>query len=1025
MEAASWQKATRGLCLCLGITVCLCLSVSIQSAWAAPGDPEKEQLIPEAKSVLHVEVTFDDAEPSIFTSKHGLDEECAGGYLAGEGDGISDQDGESAALCEKAERTKGDGYADGRGAGDFDKAPEEPSSGGKYSEQSIVDSEHDDIAFRNEYSDVAANQGDAPKADIPSGEAFPLLEGADTPLSPSVLKVDNASLLPDGIYAISADGSSLHVDVTGGGTSNGTEVVLWDADYSAKQAFRFTRMDDGSYVIQMIHSGKVLASSSFSADNGAKVVEWNDNGTTNMRWIVSMDAAGFVTISCKANGLVLDYAANSAYRGASLVLWEETGASKQRFWLIPTSIPDSSDRVLADGVYEIASAYDENYVVSVSGVGTSNGSQAVLWWNNNGCNQKFYVSYSQGYYSFSVIAGPLLSVSNFGSDSGTNVIQWEDNATANQRWALVSKGNGQFAIVAASSGSMLDFAANDAANGVSMVMWGETGSKKQYFTFKPTTAASNGYFAIVPTDSQGLAVSINGGSLVDGVQPILWSYAGTLDQKYQVIVNADGTCVLKSLQSGLILTAVPDEGSLIQTEQKTELLQNWMLNPLGDGAFGFVSGGSWCLQVSDALASSALVGVGKQSSTSYQAFRIVPVSLLEDGWYQVTSAAADNLKISLTYGSSARGLGLQVKDGNGRAYQKFYIQTSGFDTCQIKSLYSDQYVAAAGAWQANGTGVLQWVNNKTANLYWTTIPTFDGHVSFSVQSSGLYLDFAADVPRSGASLVVWESTGSNKQKFTLVATTPEYVLRDWQWALNQASGGFSTFNTDYVMSDGVYQRLVSAIRNFTSMGAGVGFLMMDLTTGQGVTYGIDDVYYGASTVKGPYVTSACKYGGLSPCNGLAHDAIVWSDNEAYGLLRSEFGNGCFARFCNELQTTYDRYSKWPYTTARELASLWTGMYDYFISDSDGSAATASLYMQSYMSSINRCMSGSATVYSKPGWMGGGSSTGPIYNDAGIVVVGDRPYVVSIVSSGNFGWPGQMDSLVRALDNVHSEMMGWV
>lgn len=836
--------------------------------------------------------------------------------------------------------------------------------------------------------------------------------------------------LPDGIYAIEVNGkSALRADVAAGDIANGTEVVLWDADYSGKQAFRFTRLDNDCYIIQMIHSGKVLASTSFSTKNGVKVVEWDNNGTDNMQWILSQDVEGYVVIRCKANGLILDYASDIARRGSSFVLWESTDAAKQKFRLVPTKMPEASERVLEDGIYEISTATNPYYALSVSGVEVLNGSQAVMWENNKSCNQKFYIFYEKGYYSISVVSGPTLSAVGFGAAPGTRVVQWVDNATANQRWALIPSGKGEYAIVSATSGMYLDFASNGVANGSVVVMWEKTGSRKQLFKFTEASAASNGYFAIVSNGKRNLSVSIDGGSCESGVQPILWSYQGTLDQKFQVIVGEDGSCMFKSLQSGLFLTVVPDSGKVIQLGKRDDCLQNWILKPLDKGVFSLIvsssSGEKQCMQIFNSLDSSAKVGVGLIDKSSYQDFCVVPVALVESGWYNVNSATSSKLRISLANGTSTLGLGIVLKFDNGLPWQKFYIESNGFERCQIRSLYSNQYLAASGITQKNGASVVQWTNNGTANMLWTAVPTFDGYVSFSVQSSGLYLDCAAEEACSGASAVVWESTGSSKQKFSLSVTNWECVLRDWQNALSEASGGFSTFNTKYILSEGAYGNLLNAIRGFSSEGASVGFLMMDLVTGQGLSYGIDDVFYGASTVKGPYITSACKYSGLSPYSGLAYDTIVWSDNDAYASVRASYGNGCFAALCEDALTSYDCYNVWPYTTARQLASLWVCMYDYFTSDVEESKAVSDLYTHSYMSAINRCMSkGSTVVYSKPGWLSDSSYRGPVYNDAGIVVVGDRPYVLSMVTTGDFGRPSQMDALVRALDRVHSEMVGW-
>lgn len=1010
MSLSKYTVSRFGFALLCGFALSLVIGLDMETAWAAPQDDQPGAC---SEAQPEVEPVVEEVGPS---NPEGIEDES--GNAQGETSGADGQDG-SGQVSEEPWVPLGPDDPQGA-SGDLDAGS---------SRQEVPDAEDGMQPAPSEISPDLEDGSGAKVSEQPlDGIAEPAPSIESSPMDAADKPASQEGILPDGIYAITANGdSSFRADVAAGGVANGTEVVLWAADYSAKQAFRFTRTADGFYTIQMVHSGKVLASTSFSSENGAQVVEWDDNGTANMLWIISLDAEGCVTIACKANGLVLDYASNVARPGASLVLWEKTGAAKQRFWLETTNIPESSERVLEDGVYEIVSARDPEYVVSVSGIETSNGSQAVLWQDNGSCNQKFCAVYSEGYYILSVVSGPVLSVTSLGSASGTDAVQWEDNSTANQRWALVPMGDGEYAIVSAANGLWLDFASNVAHNGASLVVWEETGSRKQLFRFVRTTAASNGYFALLPEGNESLAISVNGGSLASGVQPILWSYAGTLDQKYQVIVNDDGSCMFKSLQSGLILSRVEDSDKVVQLDRAECADQNWLLKPTGAGVFSLValsSNGSWCLQISGPLASSAPVVVGSPDSTAHRMFRIVPVSLLERGWYTISSAASDQIKISLAQGDSSMGLEILARYENGRSWQKFYVETSGFDECQIRSLYSDYYLAAEGLSPSNGASVIQWENNGTGNMLWTAVPSFDGFVSFAVQSSGKRLDVAGNAVSSGAPMVVWEATGSDKQKFALRATSYECVLRDWQWAIGQASSGFSLFNSDIYLSDAVYGRLVDAIDGFTGSGASVGFLMMDLTTGQGLSYAADGAYFGASTVKGPYVVSACKYSDLSAGSGLAYNAIVWSDNDAYNALRAQHGNWCFSRFCDDALTSYDRYSQWPFASARELASLWVTMYDYFTSDIGQSAEVADLFTHSDVSSIKRSLGGLATVYSKPGWMSAYEWSGPIYNDAGVVVVGDRPYVLAVTSSGDWTRSGQMDDLVLALDGVHSEMVGW-
>lgn len=62
---------------------------------------------------------------------------------------------------------------------------------------------------------------------------------------------------------------------------------------------------------------------------------------------------------------------------------------------------------------------------------------------------------------------------------------------------------------------------------------------------------------------------------------------------------------------------------------------------------------------------------------------------------------------------------------------------------------------------------------------------------------------------------------------------------------------------------------------------------------------------------------------------------------------------------------------------------------------------------------------SSTTYTKAGW-GTFPKSGKIYNDAGIVMAGGRPYVVAIMSSGFFQ-DGKLRTLAKAIDAYHASM----
>ena len=252
------------------------------------------------------------------------------------------------------------------------------------------------------------------------------------------------------------------------------------------------------------------------------------------------------------------------------------------------------------------------------------------------------------------------------------------------------------------------------------------------------------------------------------------------------------------------------------------------------------------------------------------------------------------------------------------------------------------------------------------------------------------------------------------------------VLR---WRLNHAtsSGGLSLFGGAHASSDSMTQ-LARAVGSFTGQGLSVGFVMMDLATGQGVSSNADQTFYSASTVKAPYVASLYENAFHDDASAAAawyqtlSDACVWSDNDAYYALRNAFGSAPFAQWLGDNGVDPNKAAtNYTWFTPRELGKLWVRMFDYFGTAGDAGHQMSGLFSHGYYSSIYYELGDQYTVRSKPGWYPydpGYTAT----NDAGIVYAGDRPYLVAVMSDA----PVRLDltqALVRALENVHASMVG--
>jgi len=231
-----------------------------------------------------------------------------------------------------------------------------------------------------------------------------------------------------------------------------------------------------------------------------------------------------------------------------------------------------------------------------------------------------------------------------------------------------------------------------------------------------------------------------------------------------------------------------------------------------------------------------------------------------------------------------------------------------------------------------------------------------------------------------------------------------------------ALGGFS-------LSKNGLLELQIAVDVIESQGYDVGFIMVDITTGKCISYNVDEVFYSASAIKGPYVASLAAYlpSYVEMWQFEMEYAVRYSSNDDYDWLREVFGTEPLYRWCSYVDVQTNRIEEfYPFLTTRELAKLWFQNYQYFTGDDPNSALIQSFFDSSFNSVIYECLGSSYSVNSKAGWINDDEDWLYAANDAGIVWANGRPYLVVIMSD----YPEDvwvLESLVWAIDGVHNEM----
>ena len=235
----------------------------------------------------------------------------------------------------------------------------------------------------------------------------------------------------------------------------------------------------------------------------------------------------------------------------------------------------------------------------------------------------------------------------------------------------------------------------------------------------------------------------------------------------------------------------------------------------------------------------------------------------------------------------------------------------------------------------------------------------------------------------------------------------------------------------------------------STMWTDFAFLLMDVESGRGYAYNIDEEFYGASSFKGPFLMYVCEefldtgrvtldYELSNNGQGveytpstlrlddIANTMILHSDNTCYALLRQNFGTDpAYADWLETVGLSIDEfdYSTWyPHYTVRQAAMVWSHIREYIESDAEHAEWYKDLLSQTHQSTIREVLDADpgvdATVYNKAGWINDDDYAATI--DNGIIYMDGHTYLLSVLSSVRYS-EANYDYFVSLVEMALSEI----
>ena len=555
--------------------------------------------------------------------------------------------------------------------------------------------------------------------------------------------------IEEGIYIIENEGG-LVLDVAGNGTTNGTNVAVWEDNGSGAQRFKVTATGtDGEgnplYSITALESGLMLDVDGAGVTDYTNIHIWESNSTMAQQWHVAASTTAdgrlcYILVS-PLSGKALDVAVNEL--GGNVRIFTQNYFASQNWIFRPVSNPTYT--TIEDGAYIIQN--EGGLVLDVAGGSINDGANIQGWDDNGSGAQRFHISAAgrddngNTYYNIvSIPSGKVVDVAGAGAHDDTNIAIWESNGTAAQQWYLASSTTADdqkcYILISASNGKAMDLAGN--ITGANVRIYTQNNSAAQNWIFRLCTQSiSDGAYIIESAVDSNIVIAVAAPNGDDGANIQLAEKDGSLSQAFALKYDAySGYYTFISYASGKAMdvqgASNQESTNIWQYKVNGSAAQFWRIVENEDGSLTFVSALS--PYVIDALGGIIAEGTNIQVYSSNgggaQKFKLVATTpTLSAGSVRIQNGSDTNLAINVPNATAKAGTALQLSVANSTFSQTFVMESAGTDTYTLRPVASGLYLSA------NKDGaVTQEALDAAFDQKWVIVPTMDGH--FTIRPAG-------------------------------------------------------------------------------------------------------------------------------------------------------------------------------------------------------------------------------------------------------------------------------------------------
>lgn len=436
----------------------------------------------------------------------------------------------------------------------------------------------------------------------------------------------------DGIYTISsAKNASAVLDVENGSifdtarvqawTANGTLAQKWEVSYSSATGF---------YTVVSAQSGKSLDIAWGNASPGTMIQQYAPNGSSAQSWRIVPNGDGTYALHSVLSDVVLDLWCGDTSNGARVQTWVSNGTDAQKWNFAATDL-------VSDGLYQIESALDSQFVLDVRNGSLDARAQLQVWSENDTLAQKWMIrELDNGSYS---IKGAQSGF--YLADDGGSLYGSESDANASAQWSATVGSLGGVAFINLATGRAVDLQYANAAAGTIVSTYPANNTGAQAWHLTSVNLVNDGYYVITNRAASNLALDVESASLNAGARVQVWESNETDAQKWYVENAGDGWCTIMSANSGLMLdvmnASTASGTKLHQYTPNYSSAQYWRFSVADQGG----------VEVTSRLGDLSMTARGDRLGSGSDAIVATPQSNTSFGWlftpttYTVATAAPD------------------------------------------------------------------------------------------------------------------------------------------------------------------------------------------------------------------------------------------------------------------------------------------------------------------------------------------------------------------------------------------------